>query len=79
MRSRDTAPLQAARAGEISMAAADDDPSVCAVAEGGEGREGGEGGAGARSASPTPLLATQAAPRLADTVAALRANGDNPV
>jgi hypothetical protein len=59
--------LQAARAADLAMANADDDPAVSAVV--------GEGGEGAqRSASPTP----PPAPKLADTVAAMRARGEEP-
>ncbi len=59
--------MQAARAADLAMANADDAPAVSAVV--------GEGGEGApRSASPTP----SPAPKLAHTVAAMRARGKEP-
>jgi hypothetical protein len=61
---KDTAPLQAARAADLAMANADDDPAVSAVV--GEGAQ--------RITSPTP----PPAPKLADTVAAMHARGEEP-
>ncbi len=65
--------MQAARAADLAMANADDDPAVSAVV--GEGEVVGEGKEGAeRSASPTP----PPAPKLANTIAAIRARGEEP-
>ena len=68
---KDTAPLLAARAADLAMANADDDPAVSAVV--GDGGEGAPRSA-SRSESPTP----SPAPKLAVTVAALRAHGEEP-